>query len=275
MMPVVRGPAATRALLREHGVEPTKRFGQNFVTDPNTVRRIVELAGVEPGDHVLEIGPGTGALTGELVAAGAEVTAVEVDHGLARVVSSLLPSVRVVESDALLVDWDELLASSDRWRLVANLPYNVGASIVLDVLQRASRVQSLLVMVQREVGERLATPPGGRGSGIPSVVVAVHASARVVGSVPASVFLPQPHVESVLVELRRHAAPVVGADPAALIALARQAFGQRRKMLRRSLDGIVDDAIFARAGVAAEARPESLDLDAWDRLTDAVAAGSR
>lgn len=265
------GGDSVRRLLDDWGVEPNRRFGQNFVTDPNTIRRIVELSGVGPGDPVVEIGPGTGSLTEVLLGAGASVTAVEIDHGLARLLRHRFPELRLIEADALTVDWTELLAPAPRWCLVANLPYNLAATIVVDVLERAHAVDRLLVMVQKEVGDRLCAAPGTRGAGILSVAVALTGSARVVGAVPPTVFLPRPHVDSVLVEVRRRL-PLVEADPVEILALARRAFGQRRKMLRRSLGDVVTADSFASSGVESTARPEELSLAEWDRLTVAVGA---
>lgn len=266
------GGDSVRTLLDEWGVEPSRRFGQNFVTDPNTVRRIVEFSGVRPGDPVVEIGPGTGSLTDALLRAGASLTAVEIDHGLARLLRHRFPELRLVEADALDVDWSTLLKAAPRWSMVANLPYNVAATIVVDVLERAAVIDHLLVMVQKEVGERLCAVPGTRGAGIPSVAVALAGRARVVASVPSTVFLPRPHVESVLVEVRRDP-PGLDSDPAEILACARRAFGQRRKMLRRSLGDTVTPDTFIRAGVEPTARPEELDLDAWDRLATALRSG--
>lgn len=263
------GSDSVRTLLDEWGVEPNRRFGQNFVIDPNTVRRIVELAGVGPGDPVVEIGPGTGSLTDALLRAGASVTAVEIDHGLARLLRHRFPELRLVEADALDVDWPTLLAPARRWSMVANLPYNVAATIVVDVLERAPAIDHLLVMVQKEVGDRLCALPGTRAAGIPSVAVALAGRAKVVASIPATVFLPRPHVESVLVEVHRDP-PALGSDPVEILRLARRAFGQRRKMLRRSLGDTVTPEAFLRAAVEPTARPEELDLESWDRLVAAV-----
>lgn len=260
-------------LLERHGLSPSRALGQNFVVDPNTVRRIVRLAGVQPGDPVVEIGPGVGSLTTALAEAGARVTAVELDRHLLPVLDEVVGplGVRVVGGDALEVDWDELLGGDDHWSLVANLPYNVGTSIVLQLLDDVLAITRMLVMVQREVGERLAASPGDRTYGIPSVKLALWATASVVARVPATVFVPQPKVESVLVRIDRLPAPAVDADPDRLMDLVRRAFGQRRKMLRRSLVGVVGPDEFAAAGVAPEARPEQLSIVEWGALTDAVA----
>ncbi len=267
-----------RELLDELGLAPSRALGQNFVADPNTVRRIARLAGVGPGDRVVEIGPGLGSLTLALVETGAEVTAVELDRHLLPALRRVVDphGVRIVHGDALALDWDELLGDGDAdrpWVLVANLPYNVATPLVLQLLERVPAITTMLVMVQREVAERLAARPGDPAYGIPSVKVAYRADAEVVGRVPPTVFVPQPRVESALVRLRRLPAPRVGADPHRLFRLVEAAFAQRRKMLRRSLAGLVDAAAFARAGVPPEARPEQLDLTDWDRLVRAVWQG--
>jgi 16S rRNA (adenine1518-N6/adenine1519-N6)-dimethyltransferase len=176
----------------------------------------------------------------------------------------------------MTLDWDSLLGTGPGgpgrpgdWSLVANLPYNIATPLVLDLLERVPAIERMLVMVQREAGERLAAGPGSKIYGIPSVKVAYRASAEVVGRVPATVFIPPPRVESVLVRLRRLPAPPVDADPAVLFRLVEAGFGQRRKMLRRSLAGLVDPAAFERAGVRPEARAEELALVDWARLASA------
>jgi 16S rRNA (adenine1518-N6/adenine1519-N6)-dimethyltransferase len=274
---VTLSPRQVQELLAEHGLSPSRALGQNFVADPNTVRRIARLAGVGPGDRVVEIGAGLGSLTLALAETGAAVTAVEVDRHLLPVLRQVVAGldVRVVEGDALALDWDEVLAASpgaSPWALVANLPYNVATPLVLDLLDDVPAIATMLVMVQREVGERLAAPAGSRTYGIPSVKVAYWAHAEVVGRVPPSVFVPQPRVESVLVRLVRRPEPAVGADPARLFELVRAGFGQRRKMLRRSLAGVVAAEAFEAAGVDPAARPEELDVHAWGALADASGA---
>jgi 16S rRNA (adenine1518-N6/adenine1519-N6)-dimethyltransferase len=259
-------------LLAAHGLSPSRALGQNFVADPNTVRRIARLAGIGPGDHVVEIGAGLGSLTLALADTGAAVVAVEVDRHLVPVLRDAAEptGVRVVHADARTLDWGELLAAHERWMLVANLPYNVATPLVLDLLDDVPAIERMLVMVQREAGERLAAPPGSAAYGIPSVKVAYWATARVVGRVPPTVFVPQPRVESVLVAIRRRPHPAVSADRELLFSLVRTAFGQRRKMLRRSLAGSVMPGAFERAGVRPDARPEELGIEDWGRLADAV-----
>lgn len=269
------GARASAELLDRYGLRPDKRLGQHFLVDPNQVDRIVRLADVEPGDNVIEVGPGLGALTTGLLAAGARVVAVEVDPDLARVIEAeySCDELRVVTADALEVDWAEIAPAESpgqRWKMVANLPYNVATPLVLNVLDDAPHIDSLLVMVQREVGERFVAPPGGRDYGVPSVKVAYHAKGSVVAKVPASVFLPPPRVESALVRLDRHSSPPFNEPIDQVFTLVRAAFAQRRKMLRSSLKGLVTEAAFDAAEVDATLRPEMLDIATWCRLAGAV-----
>jgi len=260
-----------RRLLHEHGLRPDRALGQHFVADPNTVRRIVRVAGVEPGTPVVEIGAGLGSLTVALAEAGARVVAVETDRRLVPVLRSVVSPwpVEVVEADAFHLDWPALLGPEEEWWLVANLPYNVATPLVLLVLDQVARVRHLTVMVQREVGERMAAAPGDPAYGAVSVRIAYWARASLVGRVPATVFVPRPRVDSVLVRIERRPAPAV--DPGTvgydrLVRVVRAGFGQRRKMLRRSLAGVVDHAAFAGTGISPEARAEELTVQEWGRL---------
>jgi 16S rRNA (adenine1518-N6/adenine1519-N6)-dimethyltransferase len=271
-------PAETAQRLAAHGLAPKRSLGQNFVVDPNTVRRIARLAGVGPGDRVVEIGAGLGALTRALLATGAEVTAVEIDRGLVAVLREDLVAegVRVVEGNALTLDWAALLGT-DRWTLVANLPYNVATPLVADLLDGVPQIACMLVMVQREVAERLAAHAGDDAYGAVSVKVSYWATARVAGRVPASVFLPRPKVESALVSIVRRDEPAVtDVDRERLFALVRAGFAQRRKMLRRALSGTVDPgllpAVFAAAGIRPESRAEELSVVQWGDLARSEAA---
>lgn len=268
-MTLTRTQAA--ALLEQHGLAPSRALGQNFVVDPNTVRRIARLAEVGPGDHVVEIGAGLGSLTLALADTGAAVTAVEVDRHVLPVLRDVVADrdVTVVEGDALQLDWDTVLAGVERWVLVANLPYNVATPLVLDLLDGVPAIHRMLVMVQREAGERLAADVGDPAYGIPSVKVRYWATARLAGKVGADVFLPRPKVESALVAIERRSAPATDADSDRLFALVRAGFGQRRKMLRRSLSGLVEPAAFAAAAVRPEARAEELSVEDWGRLASA------
>ena len=254
-------------LLDRHGLRPSRALGQNFVADPNTVRRIARLAGVGPGDRVIEIGAGLGSLTLALAETGAAITAVEVDRHVLPVLRSVVEpaGVTVVEGDALRLDWGPLLGGGP-WVLVANLPYNVATPLVADLLDGVPAIARMLVMVQREVGERLAAAVGDEAYGAVSVKVAYWATARIVGRVPATVFVPRPKVESALVEIVRRPAPAVEVDADRLFELVRTGFGQRRKMLRRSLAGLVETDAFACAGIRPESRAEELAVEDWGRL---------
>jgi 16S rRNA (adenine1518-N6/adenine1519-N6)-dimethyltransferase len=259
-------------LLAEHGIRPTKALGQNFVADPNTVERIARLAQLAPGATVVEVGAGLGSLTLALAGVGARVLAIEVDPRLVGALRATVDGldVDVIEADALRLDWDELLADAPGpVALVANLPYGVATPVVVRVLEEAPRIDRLLVMVQREVGERWVARPGDPAYGAVSVKIAYWASASIVGRVPPTVFIPRPKVESVLVGLRRLSDPAV--DPAIVPyvrfeTVVRAGFAHRRKMLRRSLAGTVEPAAFAAAGVAPTARAEELGVAAWGEL---------
>ena len=256
-------------LLAAHGLRPSRALGQNFVAAATTVRRIARIAGVGPGDRVIEIGAGLGSLTLALAETGASVIAVEMDRYLLPVLATVVAGrdVAIVDGDARALDWDEVLGGTMGWSLVANLPYNVATPLVIDLLERVPAIESMLVMVQREVGERMAASAGSEAYGAVSVKVAYWATAKVVGKVPATVFVPQPKVESALVAIKRR--PVVAVpdvDYGAMFALVRAGFGQRRKMLRRSLAALVRVDVFACAGVRPEARAEELDVETWGRL---------
>jgi 16S rRNA (adenine1518-N6/adenine1519-N6)-dimethyltransferase len=270
---VTHSRPAIRELLDDHGLAPRRDLGQNFVADPNTVRRIAELARVGPGDHVVEIGAGFGSLTLALAETGADITAVEVDRGVVPVLREILEgheNVSVIEADAMTLDWNQLLdpGVEGGWVLVANLPYNVGTPLVCDILDEIRQVERILVMVQREVAERFAAPPGSSAYGAISVKAAFWGTARIVGHVPAAVFFPKPNVESALVEITRRIPPL--GDPTTMFDLVRVAFGQRRKMLRKSLVRKVTAAQFDAAGVEPTARPEQLGVDAWVALAEVV-----
>lgn len=266
-------------LLASNGLAPRREFGQNFVGDPNTVRRIARLANVGPGDHVVEIGAGLGSLTTALAESGASILAIEIDRGIVPVLRSVVAdwaNVIVVEGDAQEVGWPELLAGSEAWVLVANLPYNVGTSLVMDLLDTLPQITRMLVMVQREVAERMIASVRTAAYGAISVKVAYWATARIVGYVPATVFVPQPKVESALVEITRRAAPAVAdVEPASLFELVKAGFAHRRQMLRRVLAGVVDTGQFERAGIEPTARAEELDVNAWGRLAMVVATDRR
>lgn len=272
------GASELRAIAARWGIRPTKQWGQNFVVDANTVRRIVRLAGTEPGDEVLEVGPGLGSLTLGLLAIGAHVTAVEVDPVLARALPDTVQRTHpdwaerltVIEGDALRVE----SLPSQPIALVANLPYNVAVPVVLHLLATLPSLRSGLVMVQAEVADRLVAAPGSRTYGVPSAKFAWYAHGERAGSVPASVFWPVPRVESGLVSFQRHEPPATMASRVEVFAVVDAAFAQRRKTLRAALAGWAGSAaaaeeILLRAGVDPSARGESLDIAAFARIAAA------
>lgn len=272
------GPAQVRDLAGRLGVRPTKSWGQNFVVDAGTVRKIVRAARVTPGEHVVEIGPGLGSLTLGLLEAGAHVVAVEVDPVLAGALPGTVADrapdaaarLEVLAADALHV---HELPGPPPTALVANLPYNVAVPVLLSFLARFDSLERVLVMVQAEVADRLAAPPGSRTYGIPSAKAAWYASARRAGSIGRAVFWPVPRVDSALVALDRREPPVTTASRAEVFAVVDAAFAQRRKMLRSALAGVAGSSALAEqalraAGVDPEVRGEQLDIDAFARIAE-------
>ncbi len=271
------GASAVRGLADRLGVRPTKQWGQNFVVDANTVRRIVRAGGVSDRDHVVEIGPGLGSLTLALLETAGRVTAVEVDPVLAEAlpdtVAQFAPGVadrlEVVPADAMTVTE---LPGPPPTALVANLPYNVSVPVVLRFLEHFPTIERVLVMVQLEVAERLAAAPGSKVYGVPSVKAAWWARVRLAGKVPRSVFWPVPNVDSGLVSLVRHAPPETSATREQVFAVVDAAFAQRRKTLRAALRGIAgsgevaEEALLA-AGIDPRTRGEQVDVAGFARIT--------
>lgn len=279
--PALLGAAQVRDLAQRLGVRPTKQRGQNFVVDGNTVQRIVRVSGVGPGDTVLEVGPGLGSLTLALLPVVDHVVAVEVDDVLAAAlpgtVAALVPDLAArlstVHADALAVTE---LPGPPPTALVANLPYNISVPVVLHLLQRFPGIERGLVMVQLEVAERLAAPPGSRTYGVPSVKTAWYADVSLAGKVSRSVFWPVPNVDSGLVSLLRRDPPSTSATREEVFACVDAAFAQRRKTLRAALAGWAGSAARAEeclraAGVDPRTRGEQLDVAAFA----AVAAARR
>jgi 16S rRNA (adenine1518-N6/adenine1519-N6)-dimethyltransferase len=262
------GARAVREMLDRRGLHPKKRYGQNFVVDPNTIRKVLDVAALNDKDHVLEIGAGLGSLTVGLARVAGRVTAVEVDERLLPLLTESIgdaSNVEVVHADVMKMNLD-----LDVDAVVANLPYNLAASIVLKVLYDAPSVGRLTVMAQREVGERLVAPPGSKIYGQTSVLLAFHARATVAARISRNAFYPVPDVDSVLVRIDRERPPEV--DEMTFVRVVRAAFSQRRKTLRNALAELgpgTQDA-FAKADVAPTARAEELGLDAYVGLARAV-----
>lgn len=272
------GGAAIRRLADELGLRPTKQRGQNFVTDANTVRRIVALSGVGADDVVLEVGPGLGSLTLGLLETGAQVTAIEIEESLAarlpETVAERMPDasdrLRVVAADALRV---AELPGPAPTAVVANLPYNVSVPVLIHLLEHFPDWTNGLVMVQLEVADRLVAGPGSKTYGVPSAKVAWFAAASRVGTVPPSVFWPVPNVDSGLVRLTRRPSPETTASRGAVFAVVDAAFAQRRKMLRQALSGLAGssgaaEAAITAAGLAPTARGETLGIADFARIAE-------
>lgn len=268
-------PREVRALLDAHGLAPHKAFGQNFVVDPNTVRKVVRDAGVHPGDVVVEVGPGLGSLTLALLEAQARVVAVEIDSGMVRALDEVVggdENVTVVHADALQVDYAALAGDGDAL-LVANLPYNTATPILMTAL-RSGVFTRLLLMVQREAGERWTASVGDPLYGAVSVKVAALADAEIAARVSRKAFYPVPNVDSVTVRLVPHATPPA-ADVDGLFRLVEAGFAQRRKRLRNTLSGIGHEpsqveAALEAIGQSPGARAEELALAEWVALHVAV-----
>lgn len=283
--PRLLGAREVRELAAAAGIRPTKARGQNFVIDPNTVRRIAELARLRPEDVVLEVGPGLGSLTLALIGQASEVIAVEIDHALAEALPSTVARcapesaarLQVIEADAMELGAAPLQSSPTM--VVANLPYNVAVPVLLTALQSLPSLRGGLVMVQQEVADRLCAGPGTRTYGVPSVKLAWYADAEPAGSVPPSVFWPAPRVDSGLVRFTRHhrragrdeaVEEVVRAEAFAAIDAA---FSQRRKVLRTTLAPWAGgrqqaETLLRAADIDPGARGETLGADDFRRLAD-------
>lgn len=288
--------------LEESGLSPRKSLGQNFLVDPNVAGKMCRIARVEPGDCVLEVGPGIGSLTSVLVAAGAFVMAVEKDPGLAALARRRIPEALVVCADALENDVIaaasqacedvsgysevdgtnsilEAFAASSEWKLVSNLPYSVGTTLFLHLLEKYPKISSGAVMLQAEVAERLCADPASRSASAATLILAYRAEVRIAARIPPSVFYPRPHVDSAIVEFERRKTPPVAAPEDLLFALIRSGFSSRRKMLKNALSNLKwfsmpeeAEHLFSASGVDPSTRAEHLGLEGFGRLARAVAS---
>ena len=276
------GPAEIRDLAELLGIQPTKKLGQNFVIDANTVRRIVRIAGVTAGMTAVEVGPGLGSLTLGLLETGASVVAVEIDARLAAqlphtVAAAVAPEL--VDGRLTVITADAMTITSldpEPSVLVANLPYNVSVPVLLHFLEHFPSLRSGLVMVQAEVGQRLAAPPGSKVYGSPSAKAAWYGDFRLAGSVSRQVFWPVPNVDSILVAFERHEQPGTEAERVTTFGLIDAAFQQRRKMLRQALSVVLGDSAIASArieaaGIAPTARGEQLGVLDFLKIARAAA----
>jgi 16S rRNA (adenine1518-N6/adenine1519-N6)-dimethyltransferase len=273
------GAAQIRQLASSLDLSPTKKWGQNFVIDPNTVRRIIEISAVTPDDEIVEIGPGLGSLTVGLLAGAKSVVAVEIDERLATQLpktiheldAQLVEKLTVLNIDALKIT--ELPTQATK--LVANLPYNISVPVILHFLEKFPSIREVLVMVQAEVGERLAAGPGSKIYGVPSVKARFYGEVTQAATISRQIFWPVPNVDSVLVRIVRHAQSPDLAMKEQLFAVVDAAFSQRRKTLRSALSSFLGgvaqvDLVLAAAGVNSGLRGEQLDLDAFLAISKAA-----
>jgi 16S rRNA (adenine1518-N6/adenine1519-N6)-dimethyltransferase len=278
--PRTLGRTTLRELAARHGIRPKRSLGQHYLADPNLARRIAALVGAGPGDRILEIGAGLGSLTAALAQAGAEVLALEVDARVAAALQEAVGpyrSVRVVVADAMEADWPELLGPGS-WKMASNLPYNIAVPVIVDLLERTS-ISDYVVMVQREVGERLAAGAGEDAYGAVSVRIRYLAAARVLRRVPPGVFWPAPQVESVLLRITPHEPPV-DMPPDRLFEVVHEGFAQRRKTMAGALVRLGmkrPSAIEAleRCGIDPRARAETLGLEDFACLAECIARARR
>ena len=265
-------PSRLAEVLARHGITPSRQLGQHFLVDVNLVKKIVATAKIGPESRVLEVGAGVGNLTAVLAQTGAQVVAYEIDQRLAPVLAKQLAPwadrVEIRMGDATGVDWNQALSGSG-WVMVANLPYGVGTPLLLEMLQHAPLVDRFVVMLQREVVQRLTAPCGSRQYGLPSVIAGLHSRVRRAFDVPPGVFVPRPQVVSSVVECER-ITPHPDTDLA--ISLAASAFGKRRKMLRRSLRSVLaePDQMLWEADISPDRRPESLSPAEFLQLAGVV-----
>jgi 16S rRNA (adenine1518-N6/adenine1519-N6)-dimethyltransferase len=271
------GRRETREILARHGLRPRTSLGQHFLVDPNTIDRVVQLAGVKPGEQILEVGTGLGTLTVALQATGARVVTIEQDRGLRPALEEVLMGrdrIQVVWDDVMSVDLRALLRGRAA-KLVANLPYHVSVPLLLNVLEDVPEISQSTVMVQKEVGERLTAGPGEEAYGAVSAKIAYLAEAAIVFKVSRRVFLPEPAVESVVVSLVRRARPPVAGQKDRIFGIIDAGFAQRRKTIRAALRnagldaGRIEEALDA-AGVAGETRAERLGLPEFAALAQVL-----
>lgn len=283
IMPRIALPEVTHRILKRFGLKASHRLGQNFLIAPAVVEGILAAAELQPGDRVLEIGPGIGTLTQALAEAGARVTAVELDKKLPAVLAETLKgydNVTIVAGDILRVDIEELMGG-EPFKVVANLPYYITTPILLALLEKKLNISLIVTMVQKEVAKRMTAPPGGKDYGALSVAVQYYTEPDIVLTVPPKSFYPAPEVDSVVIRCRRRETALVECrDEKMFFRVARASFGQRRKTLANALKGAgflpenIDRAV-DRAGIDPGRRGETLSLEEFARLADGFVKGEQ
>ena len=275
--------ARTKEVLAKYNMSAKKKFGQNFLIDSNVLEGIVEAAGITENDCVLEIGPGIGSLTQYLAEAAGRVVAVEIDKTLLPVLDDTLSeynNVTIINNDVLKVDIDKIVEEYNQGRpikVVANLPYYITTPIIMKLFESGALIESITVMVQKEVADRMAAGPGNKDYGSLSLAVGFYAEARPVMDVPPSSFIPQPNVGSAVVKLTKYTEPKVKVrDEKYLFEIIRTSFNQRRKTLSNSLSnnaglGVSRDKVtdaLVKMGIDERARGETLTLEQFAELSD-------
>ena len=286
-MSQITNPSYVTRIMKERGFSTKKRFGQNFLIDQNIVDRIIQSADLKPGEWVLEIGPGLGALTRGLSEKAEHVVAIEIDTGLVEILKETLdnPNISIVEGDALSLNWRELLENLG-WRgqplkLAANLPYYLTTPLIMKALESDLPFLSLVVMVQKEVATRMLAEPGSKDVGVLSLAVQYYAEGSLVLNVPRTVFIPSPAVDSAVVELRPRP-PKVDAPRDELLTVIRASFQQRRKTVRNALKPVLEewnltpeqlDQAMSDAKIEPTIRGERLSLEDFNALTKELLKG--
>lgn len=277
--PTIANKKVTRYILQRFGIHMSKRLGQNFLIDANIVQGIVDAANVQENDRVLEIGPGIGTLTQALAETGAEVTCVELDKRLPEVLAHTLDAydnVRVIQGDILKVNIPEIMGDKP-FKVVANLPYYITTPIIMALLEKHLPITDIVVMVQKEVAERMAAQPGGKTYGALSVAVQYYTVPEIALYVPPRSFMPHPEVDSVVVNCKVRQTPAVELiDEKMFFRVVKAAFGQRRKTLNNALKSMgVDKNIIAdvldKAGIEATCRGETLTMEEFGAIANILA----
>ena len=276
--PVIASREVTHYILQTFGLKAKKRFGQNFLINEKVVQAIAQAAQIGPGDLVLEIGPGIGTLTQALAETGAQVKSVEIDQSLLPVLAKTLEgytNVEIIPGDVLKVDLGEI-TQHEPFTVAANLPYYITTPIIFALLEQQLPLKRLVVMVQKEVAERMTAGPGTKDYGPLSLALQYYSEPRLALSVPARDFMPAPKVDSMVVVCEKREHPPVDADPKLFFQVVRAAFSQRRKMLSNCLKslGLSSDQVktlMERAGIDGKRRGESLSMEEFGKLTKAYA----
>ena len=272
---MVMGGKETKSILDRYSIVPSRSLGQNFVTDPNTIQKVVRIAEIKPTDQILEIGAGLGSLTSGLKNAK-KIIAIEFDRYLIPALRetleqvSILGKTEILHEDAMSIRWDDFFIDRPgECKMISNLPYNIASPLLLNILDDAPDVKKIIAMVQREVGERFVANVGTPSYGIPSVKAQYWAHIAIVGHIPPKVFFPVPKVDSVLLEFSRRK-NVENDDLELMWQMVRIGFGQRRKMLRKSLKKFAGNQEFELAGLNPMLRPQDLTVQDWVMLANAV-----